>query len=242
LHGGGYVLGSLYTHQNLISGFSYEARCRVFGIDYRLAPEHAFPRAIEDAVAGYQHLLARGVDPSKIVIAGESAGGGLTLATLLKLRELELPYPAAVALISPWCDLEGLGKSMSLHADADYVTKPHLLLCARWLLGDDHDAKHPLASPIYADYTGLPPLYIHAGGSEALLDDALRVAQRAREAGVEVDLDVYPDMVHAFHIFASFLPEARVAIRRIGEYVRRKTGAVSSDAGAERSKASVEQA
>ncbi len=231
LHGGGYVLGSLSTHQNLISGLSADAGCRAFAIDYRLAPEHPFPRAVEDAVEGYRYLIDRGIAPSRIVIAGESAGGGLTLSTLLELRARGLPQPAAAVLISPWCDLEGRGASLALQADTDYITKPYLDLCARWLL-DGKDPRHPLASPVHADLAGLPALYIQAGGSEGLLDDSIRVAQRAREAGVDVDLDVHPDMVHAWHVFASFLPEARLAIRRVGEFVRRKTGADAALVGA----------
>lgn len=228
LHGGGYILGSLHTHQNLISGLCAAAECAALAPEYRLAPEHPFPSAIEDSVAGYRYLLAEGIAPERIVVAGDSAGGGLTLATLFQLRDLGLPMPAGAVTISPWADLEGTGKTMELHFPYDYIVRPHLDLCTDWLLSGQ-DPKHPLASPIHGDFRDLPPLLIQVGGAEALLDDAVRVAARAREAGVDVRLDVHQDMVHVFHIFASFLPEAQRALREFGAFVRRTTSTERRD-------------
>ncbi len=224
LHGGGYILGSMHTHQNLISGVCKAASCDSFALDYRLAPEHPFPAAIEDSVAGYRHLLNEGIAPDRIVIAGDSAGGGLALATLFQLRDLGLPLPASAVLISPWADIAGSSTTIDLHSPYDYIVRPHLALCAEWLLAGQ-DPKHPLASPVHGDFKGLPPLLIQVGGAEALLDDAVRVASRAREAGVDVRLDVHNDMVHVFHIFMSFLPEAQRAVHEFGAFVRSTTGA-----------------
>lgn len=226
LHGGGYILGSLQTHQNLISGFCTASGCEAFALEYRLAPEHPFPAAIEDSVTGYRHLLEEGIAPERIVIAGDSAGAGLTLATLFQVRDLGLPLPAAAVLISPWADIEGNSKTMELHYPYDYLVMPHLKLCADWVLSGQNP-KHPLISPVYGDYRGLPPMLIQVGGVEALLDDAVRVASHAREAGVEVRLDVHQDMVHVFQIFSSFLPEAQRAVREFAAFVREKTSHAS---------------
>jgi len=226
LHGGGYILGSMQTHQNLIAGFCNAAACEAFALEYRLAPEHPFPAAIEDSVAGYRHLLAEGIAPERIVIAGDSAGAGLTLATLFQLRDLGLPLPAAAILISPWADVEGNSKTMELHSQYDYLIMPHLKLCADWVLSGENP-RHPLISPVHGDYSGLPPMLIQVGGVEALLDDAVRVAARAREAGVDVRLDVHQDMVHVFHIFSSFLPEAQRAVREFGAFVRDRTSSAA---------------
>ena len=222
LHGGGYILGSMHTHQNLISGFCKAAGCHALGLSYRLAPEHPFPAAIEDAVAGYRHLLSDGVSPDRIVIAGDSAGGGLTLATLFQLRDLGLPLPASAVLISPWADIAAGSSTLDLHFPYDYIVRPHLELCAEWLLAGQNP-KHPLVSPVLGDFRNLPPLLIQVGGAEALLDDAVRVAARAREAGVDVRLDVHDDMVHVFHIFMSFLPQAQRAVHELGAFVRETT-------------------
>lgn len=224
LHGGGYVLGSLRTHQGLINEICRASDARALGIDYRLSPEHPFPCALEDAVAGYRYLLSEGISPGRIVIMGESAGGGLTIATLLRLRALGLPQPAAAVAISPWVDLENESPSIRHHARSDWLNAAYLHMCAACVLGDT-EPRHPLASPIYADLRGLPPLLVQVGGAELLLDDAIRLAARARDCGVEVHLDVHPEMVHVFHMFASFSPEARRAIRMLGAFVRERTAA-----------------
>jgi acetyl esterase/lipase len=223
LHGGGYVIGSANTHQNLIAQLCEDSGCRAFAINYRLAPEHPFPAAIEDAVAGYRYLLERGTDPARIVVAGDSAGGGLMFGLLQQIRDLRLPRPAAGVGLSPWCDVNAEGATIALHAPFDYIIEPHLALSRRWLMAGQ-DARHPLVSAVHADLTGLPPLLIQAGGAEALLDDAVRVTARAREAGVSVQLDVHSDMPHVFQLFTSVTPIARRALADAAAFLRTHTG------------------
>lgn len=224
LHGGGYVVGSIITHRELASRLSRAAKARVLLIDYRLAPENPFPAAVEDSVTGYRWLLSRGADPARVVIAGESAGGGLTVATLVALRDAGEPLPAAAIAVSPWVDMEGLGESMTTKAGVDpLVNRDVLLTIAKAYLGDT-DPRTPLVAPIYADLTGLPPLLIQVGTAEVLFDDATRLAERAKSAGVEVVLEPWEDMIHMWHSFAAMLPEGQQAIDRIGEFVRKHTG------------------
>lgn len=219
LHGGGYVIGSVETHVGLIDRLGRAAGCRALGLDYRLGPEHPFPGAVDDVVAAYRWLLAQGADPAQTVIAGDSAGGGLTVASLIALRDAGTPLPAAGVCLSPWADLEGSGDSMQSRADADpMVARDGLLSMARLYLGSE-SARHPLASPIYADLRGLPPLLIQVGDAETLLDDATRLADRTRAAGGEVELEVWPEMVHVFQAFAPMIPEGREAIERIGAFI-----------------------
>jgi len=223
LHGGGYVMGSINTHRSLAVNLSRAAAARVLLVDYRLAPEHPHPAAVEDATAAYRWLLASGVAPSRIVIAGDSAGGGLTMATLVALRDAHTPLPAAGVCLSPWVDLEGLGDSMTSKAAVDpMVQRDPLKRMAAAYLGS-HNARTPLAAPLYADLSGLPPLLIQVGTAETLLDDSTRLAERARKANVEVRLDPWEDMIHVFQAFAPLLPEAGQAIERIGAFVRERT-------------------
>nr|AIN40937.1 lipolytic enzyme [uncultured bacterium] len=225
LHGGGYVIGSINSHRQMVSHLSRAAGARALAIDYRLAPENPFPAAVEDATAAYRWLLSTGVDPARTVIAGDSAGGGLTVATLVALRDAGDPLPAAAVRLSPWVDLEGLGESMTSKADLDPMIRPdEVLEGAKAYLGGA-DPRTPLAAPLYADLTGLPPLLIHVGSSEVLLDDSTRLAERAKAAGVDVNLDVWDDMIHAFQFFAAMLSEGQQAIDRIGEFIREHTGA-----------------
>ena len=220
LHGGAYVIGSINTHRDLAGRISRAAGARVLNIDYRLAPEHPHPAAVEDAAAAYRWLLGTGQDPARLAIAGDSAGGGLTLATLVALRDQKLPLPAAGVCLSPWVDLEGIGESMKTCAHLDpMVQHEHLLRMARLYLGD-LDPRTPLAAPLYADLSGLPPLYIQVGAAETLLDDSTRIIERARKAGVEATLEVWDDMIHVFQAFAPMLPEGQQAIDKIGEYLR----------------------
>lgn len=223
LHGGGYVIGSVNTHRSLVARIAREARARCFAPDYRLAPEHPYPAAVEDAVAAYRGLLAGGIDPGRIVIAGDSAGGGLTLATLLSLREAGDPLPAAGVCLSPWTDLEGTGAS---HADPDIhdpmVNLPGLQEMGRLYAGAS--LRDPLASPLYADFRGLPPLYILVGTREMLLDDSLRVAAKARAAGVAVMLETGPGLIHVWPMFGDDVPEAAEAVKNIGAFVRARVG------------------
>ncbi len=220
LHGGGYVIGSCNTHRNLAYNLSAAARARVLLLDYRLAPEAPFPAALDDAVAAYGWLLDEGFRADRLSIGGDSAGGGLTAATLVALRQRGQPLPAAGLCISPWVDMEGVGASMTGKLDDDPLLNQDLLLwfSERYLAGAD--ARAPLAAPIYADLAGLPPLLIQVGTAEVLLDDALRLAERARASGVDVSLDVAHDMVHVWHLFQPVLDEAGEAIRRAGAFLR----------------------
>lgn len=224
LHGGGYVMGSINTHRAMIARIARASQARALALDYRLAPEHPFPAAVDDATAAYRWLLAQGYQPGKIVISGDSAGGGLTLATLIALRDAGVPLPAAAAPISPWADLEGTGASIQTRAATDPMVDQASLLRMGRLYAADHDPKKPLLSPIHADYRGLPPMLIHVGDAEILLDDSTRVAERARAAGVKVELEAWPEMFHVWHVFAKILPEGQQAIDRIGQYVLAHTG------------------
>jgi monoterpene epsilon-lactone hydrolase len=223
LHGGGYVVGSIVSHREMASRLARAAKARVLLVDYRLAPEHPFPAAVEDSVAGYKWLLSSGVKPGRVVIAGESAGGGLTAATLVALKDAGEPLPGAAICVSPWADLECTGESMVTRADADpFVQRDDLLGMVSHYLGDT-DPRTPLASPIYADLTGLPPLLIQVGTAEVLYDDAKRLAERAEAAGVEVVFEPWEDMIHMWPAFAAMLPEGQQAIDRIGEFVQKHT-------------------
>ena len=223
LHGGGYTVGSINTHRALIARLSAAAGARALAIDYRLAPEHPFPAAVEDATAAYRWLLEGGADPSNVVIAGDSAGGGLTVATLVALRDARIPLPAAAVCLSPWVDLEGIGESATTRKAADPMIDPEGgLEQARLYLGGA-DPRTPLAAPLYADLSGLPPMLIHVGDAEVLLDDSTRLAARAKAAGVDVTLEVWPDMIHVWQFFAAVLPEGQQAIDRIGAFVRERT-------------------
>ncbi|MGH7781316.1 MAG: alpha/beta hydrolase [Candidatus Binataceae bacterium] len=219
LHGGGYVAGSITTHRAMVARIARASQARALLIDYRLAPEHPFPAAVDDAVAAYRWLLAQGCKPGKIVIAGDSAGGGLSLAALLKLRDLQVTMPVAGVGISPWTDLEGTGESVKSNAAIDpMVTQENLAASAKMYYAN-HDPKHPLVSQIHADFRGLPALLIQVGESEILLDDATRVAARAKAAGVSVELETWPEMIHVWHVFAKILPEGQQAIDKIGKFV-----------------------
>jgi acetyl esterase/lipase len=221
LHGGGYVLGSLRSHGELISRLVRATGRRALAPIYRLAPEHPFPAAVDDAVAAYRWLLAEGVPPENIVMAGDSAGGGLSIATLVSLRDAGDPLPVAAVCLSPWVDLEGTSGSITERAHLDpIIERSGLLKMAAHYLGGG-DPRHPLASPIHADLTGLPPLLIQVGTAEVLFDDAVRLAERARLAGVDVTLDAWEEMLHVWHIFA-MLPEARRAIERIAGFIRER--------------------
>ena len=224
LHGGGYIIGSPRTHRPLMAWLSRESAGKVLGLEYRLAPEHPFPAPVEDSVAAYRWLLDEGYDPARISVGGDSAGGGLTVAALVQFRYLGLPMPGAAVCISPWVDMEGLGESMETRAAADpMVDKENLLISAKtYLRGSNPRA--PLAAPLYADLRGLPPTLIQVGDAEVLLDDSTRLAGVAREAGVEVRMEVWDDMIHVWHLFAPILPEGLQAIAQAGEFIKKHTG------------------
>ena len=218
VHGGGFIGGSPATHRPVTAAFARRG-LRVFVPDYRLAPEHPFPAALDDCIAAWRAFAA--AHPGRrLVVAGDSAGGGLTVALLLALRDAGDGLPAAGVCISPWTDLACEGASMTSHADRDPMVQRDGLLqmAAAYLAGQDPRA--PLASPIHADLRRLPPLLVHVGTAETLLDDATRLAERARAAGVAVDLEVWDDMIHVWHAFAPLLPDADEAIARIGTWVR----------------------
>lgn len=218
-HGGGYALGSPRAHAEMISWIARAAQARVLVLDYRRAPEYRFPAALEDALLAYRWMVNSGTDLRAITVAGDSAGGGITLALLTTLRDRGEPLPSSAVCISPWVDLAMTGESIVSKAALDpLLTRESLRQFADWYLGGQ-DARNPLVSPLHADLRGLPPLLIQVGTSEILLDDAVRLTDRARAAGVKVTLTQYEDMPHVWHVFASFLPEAREADREIGEFV-----------------------
>jgi epsilon-lactone hydrolase len=223
LHGGGYVIGSPSLYRNLTWRLASAARARVLAIDYRLAPEHPFPAALDDAMAAYEWLLADGADPRRLTVIGDSAGGGLAFSVLLRCRdEGRLPLPAAVVALSPWTDLALTGASLRRNAVADpFVDANGIPPIAEYYLAGA-DPRHPYASPLYGDPTGLPPALIQVGGDEVLLDDATRMAVRLRASGCEVALEVWPRMPHVWHLFATVMPEARRAIARVGAFTRER--------------------
>ncbi len=222
LHGGGYVQSSLNTHFELMGRIARSCRCRVLGLDYRLAPEHPFPAALEDALAAYRWLLAQGMAPARLMIGGDSAGGGLALATLLALREQNLPLPAGAVLLSPWTDLTGSGDSLQSRADADPMLSPEYVTAMAPLYYTTHDPRGPLISPCFADLAGLPPLLVQVGDAEILLDDSLRLAHAARAAGGLVELQEFEAAFHVFHTFPQ-VPESVAALTAIGAFFDRHT-------------------
>lgn len=224
LHGGGYFFCSPRTHRSITGGLARAGLARVFVPDYRLAPEHPFPAAPEDALVAYRQLLSDGISARTIVVAGDSAGGGLTLALLLALREAGDPLPGGAILFSPWTDLAVTGATVTYHADRDVMFDGSGLRSAAALYLGGAAADDWRASPLYGEFHGLPPLFVQASDSEVLLDDARRVVDKAREAGVEVTFKIWPSLPHAWQIFAPFLPEARAALREAGEFIRRRSG------------------
>lgn len=224
LHGGGYISGSPHSHRGLIGELGRAAGMRVLAADYRLAPEHPFPAALDDAVAAYEWLLAQGHAPQHLALGGDSAGGGLTVATLLKIRERGLPQPAAAVLLSPWVDLEAAGETMRTHAHLDPMLLPDLIArTARHYVGAAGDVRHPMISPIHADLSGLAPMLVQVGSREILLDDARRIVNGIETAGGRAELEVWDHMIHVFQLFR-FLPEARRAVARLGGFLRRHAG------------------
>jgi acetyl esterase/lipase len=220
LHGGGYCIGSIATHRALASRLSVASGLPVLLPGYRLAPEHPFPAGLDDALAAYGWLVDRGFAPDRLAVAGDSAGGGLTLATLLRLRDGSgVDLPSAAALLSPWADLTLSGASMSDNATTDpMVTEADLDDYAAWYAGDA-DRAGPLLSPAFADLAGLPPLLIQVGEPETLLDDAKATAATAEAAGVDVTLDVWPEVFHVWQASAGMTPEGDRAVAEIGAFL-----------------------
>lgn len=219
LHGGGYTVGNPELYRIFTWRLAEAACCRVLAIDYRLAPEHPYPAAVDDAVTAYRWLLEQGHDGRDLAVAGDSAGGNLTLVLLQRLREEGLPMPASALCYSPWTDLTGSGASVILNARRDPMLPGHRLQDAADLYAPSADHRDPLISPLFADFRGFPPLSIHVGSTEVLLDDSNRVADRARSAGVSVDLNIWPAQPHVFPVLARVIPEARTALAMSGRHL-----------------------
>jgi epsilon-lactone hydrolase len=219
-HGGGYCSGSIVSHRAMVTETGRAARVRTLAVGYRLAPEHPFPAALEDAVAAYEFVLKQGIGPHHIAIGGDSAGGGLTLACMLKLRATGRPLPGCGWLVSPWIDLAMTGASLADKAAVDPLIQKSYLeeLATAYCAGAD--PANPLISPLNGDLHGLPPLMVQVGSAETLLDDAVRITRRAGDADVPVTVEIWPHMIHAWHVWASQLTDGRRAIASAGAFIR----------------------
>ena len=224
LHGGAYVAGSPRTHRNLTTRLAEATNHWLLAIDYRMAPEHPHPAAVEDAVAAYRFLLDGASSPKQIAVVGDSAGGGLTVALLVALKDAGLPMPGCAVPISPWTDMEGVGESWTTRADADPMIDPDDLRKKGAMYVGGGDPRAPTVAPIYADLSGLPPMLVPVGDAEVLLDDALTLVKVAREAGVDVTLDHQPEMIHVWPLFAGMAPESDAALERIAEFIGKHVG------------------
>jgi epsilon-lactone hydrolase len=220
LHGGGYVIGSLDSHRHMAAEVGRAAGAWTLSLGYRLAPEHPFPAAVEDALAGYRFLLSRGYQAGRIAIAGDSAGGGLVISLMLAIRDAGLAQPGCGWCISPWVDLEAVGETMTTKAATDPTVQRAGILDMAGLYLNGADPRSPLASPIHAELTGLPPLLIQVGAAETLLDDAIRLAKAAGAADVRVNLEIWPEMIHVWHLFHPELKAGLRAIEEGGSFVR----------------------
>lgn len=219
LHGCGYVAGSPRAYRGLISQLARAAGCRIIAVDYRLAPEHPFPAAVDDSLAVYRALLAEGQDPADLFVCGDSAGGGLTVATAVALRDAAVASPAGLLCIAPWTDLTGSGDSLRTRSHRERMLNPAgLEVDARHYAGNE-SLENPMISPLFADLSGLPPILIQVGDDELLLDDATRLADAARRHGVSVTQQIWPHLWHVWHLYAGLLPEANAAIRQMADFV-----------------------
>lgn len=221
IHGGGYIFGSPYTHRIITSTVARAAKARVLSLDYRLAPEFPFPAGLEDAWGAYWWLLTQKIEAKQIVLMGDSAGAGLCVALMLSLREAGMPLPAGAALLSPWLDLTLQSKSILKNEATDYLTATGLNAAAQ-MYCNSYAPEHPLISPMFADLNGLPPILIQTGTAETLLDDARRFAKRAKDAGVDVSLEEWEDMIHVFQLMYLIEPKARKAVDHLGNFVQRQ--------------------
>jgi acetyl esterase/lipase len=228
IHGGGFVCCSARTHRPITAALARATRFRVFSLKYRLAPEARFPAALDDAFAAYRWLLRQNIPPAKIALAGDSAGGGLVLALLLRLRDAHLPLPACAACFSPWADLTGSGESNGTNADLDdmFCTE-NTGEFARAYLGEAA-ADNPYASPVFADFAGLPPVLFHVGSTEILLDDSRRIHQKILASGGASELEIYEDIFHCWQMAFGLLPEARDSLGKAAEFMRRHIRAAGS--------------
>lgn len=225
-HGGGYVVGSMYSHRKLFGHIAKAVGCRALIVDYRRAPENPHPGPVNDMVTAYRWLLeCEGLKPQHVALTGDSAGGALALTTIAAAREKGLPLPVATMPMSPWAGMDLSGETYDKNKDRDaLVSRDTTRNLGSLFIGEKGDPKDPLANPLYTDYSGFPPIYITVGDAETLLDDSRRMAERAKKAGVDVRIDVFPDMQHVFQFLAGTAPEADDAIRRMAEWVRPKLG------------------
>ncbi len=223
-HGGGYVTGSMYTHRKLFGHIAKKVGCKSLILHYRRAPEHTHPAQVNDAVSAYEWLLAEGYKPEHMFTTGDSAGGALATSVLLGIKNKKLPLPAASIPLSPWYDPEGTGKSLDINADKDCIVSKEVLANMSAMFLGGVSSKDPLANLLQADISGLPPIYIQVGEDEALLDDSLRFGELAKKGGVDIKVDVFPEMQHVFHFMAGNAPEADDAIEKMSDWVRPKIG------------------
>jgi monoterpene epsilon-lactone hydrolase len=236
LHGGYYLSGSIKSHRNLAGNIAIAAQAHALIIGYCLAPENPFPTALNNALTAYSWLMAQGSRPEQIFLAGDSAGGGLVLALMLYLREHGEPLPAGAVCLSPATDLTRSKENWKANAKKELVLNPYIAEQIRPLYLRDHDPRDPLASPLFGDLHGLPPLLIQVGSDEVLLSDSTSFAKRATEAGMDVTLEVWPRMQHVWQFTASFLPEAREAIEKIGEFIKTVSKKVEQEGKKEQEK------
>lgn len=224
LHGGAYVLGSCRSHRHMVSHIARAAGVDALLPEYRLAPEHRFPAAIDDAVTMYRALLEDGYAPEDIVVGGDSAGGGLTVATMLSLRHAGLPLPAANVLLSPFLDATASGESAESRAERDpWFHASDVSVVVDYYCGHD-EVRNPLVSPVFANVAGLPPAYIQVGDDEILLSDSTRYADMLRAAGIDAEIEIWPEMWHVWHLFVGKMPESRKAIEGIGRFIEKTLG------------------
>jgi epsilon-lactone hydrolase len=229
IHGGGFISGSIYTHRKLFAHLAKAVGARALIVNYRLFPEAVHPAPVDDTLVAYRWLLDQGIDANHIAFTGDSAGGGLSITTQLRARDQGLPLPAAAMLLSPWVDMEVTGETMLSNSGKDVLFNlPWVKDLAKNFLGGS-SPQDPYANPLYADLSGLGPIYIQVGDQELLLDDSRRLDERARKAGVDVRLDIFPEMQHTFQMMAGRAPEADEGVRRLAEWVRPKLGL--ADAG-----------
>jgi monoterpene epsilon-lactone hydrolase len=222
--GGGFVTNTTSSHRKMVGHLAKAANCKALNLGYRLAPEVQFPSQIDDGVAAYKWLLTQGYKPSNIATAGDSAGGNLATAVVLKLRDLKEPLPAAIIGFSPWYDMESQGGTMESNNESDALVHAETLTMMKGMFLGDHDPKDPLANLLLADPKGLPPMYLAAGGFETLLDNAERFAKKAKDAGVDVELEVSPGMQHVYVFMAGNAKEADGTLRNVGNWVQGKFG------------------
>ncbi len=222
LHGGAYAMGSVASHRSLSANIALASKTKCLTIDYRLAPEHPFPSAIDDTLKAYNWLLKQGIDPKKIIFSGDSAGGGLAIAAMIRLKEENIPLPGAAVCLSPWLDLEGTGEQAQMLMKKDPMIDLAAMNVFALHYAPKEKLRHPLVSPLHADLKGLPPIYIQVSLSEVLLDDTLRFEKKAKAAGVSVEVETWKKTVHVWQLFGSMLPEAMKAIKKIGVYIEDK--------------------